>query len=242
MLSWRHNKNGSVLNIDTQSESSKHFFFVRPVDRPRTMTTKSGYGVGALLIVTILLPDNIFAQETGTIRGELDHAIARRIPAAVYIEAFDATVFTEPAENPVMDQVNLTYTPHVLPVLVGSTIDFPNSDSTRHHVYTSRSSVCQFELGIYDAGVVKHVKCDETGVIMLLCNVHAEMRGFLVVSPTPYFATTDASGDFVIEGVPPGTYSLTFEHERLESKSLEVTVSGGEETLVTFGKLSRKRR
>lgn len=211
------------------------------------MNTNTGYAVCVLLTASILGPNKALAQETGTIRGELDHAIARRIPAAVYIEEIDTALFgaaaiDAPATNPVMDQVNLTYTPHVLPVLVGSTIDFPNSDSTRHHVYTSRSSVCQFELGIYDAGVVKHVKCDETGVIMLLCNVHAEMRGIVVVAPTPYFTTTDETGAFAIKGVPPGTYMLTFEHERLESKSIEVSVLAGEgETRVSFGKLSRKR-
>lgn len=182
------------------------------------------------------------AQETGTIRGRLDHPIARRMPAAVYLAPIEGETFTPPAVNPVMDQINLRYTPHVLPVLVGSTIEFPNSDSTRHNVYTSRSSVCQFELGLYPAGVIKEVTCDKTGVIMVLCNVHAEMRGFIIVSSTPYFATTDETGAFVIEGVPPGTYSITFEHERLASKTLEVTVTVGAEAHIVFTGLGRKKR
>ncbi len=196
----------------------------------------------ALVFVAAALPVQATAQETGTIRGALDHPIARRVPAAVYIESIDGETFDPPADNPVMDQINLRYTPHVLPILVGSTIDFPNSDSTRHNVYSSTSSVCQFELGLYETGIVKHVMCDKPGVIMLLCNVHAEMRGFVIVSPTPYFATTDETGAFVIDGVPPGTYSVTFEHERLESKSIEVTVVAGSESQVTFDGLGRKRR
>lgn len=202
--------------------------------------------VAVLAIATAVLPATAQAPaqqepETGTIRGVLAHRIAQRMPAAVYIAAIEGEQFAPPTLNPVMDQVNLRFTPHVLPVLVGSTIDFPNSDETRHNVYTSNSSACRFNLGIYGDGVVKHVTCDKPGVIMVLCNVHAEMRGLIIVSPTPYFATTDDAGEFVIEGVPPGTYRLTFEHERLASQELEVTVTAGAETYVEFTGLSRKR-
>lgn len=202
----------------------------------------SGNLAPALVLLVLLYPADLIAQQTGTIRGEIDHAIARRIPAAVYIVGTDPGAFDLPDINPVMDQVNLTYTPHVLPVLVGSTIEFPNSDSTRHHVYTSRSSVCEFELGIYDAGTTKQVTCDNTGVVMLLCNVHAEMRGYIVVTSTPYSTATDNSGAFVIDGIPPGSYELTFEHERLESQTIEVIVVSGEDTNVVFSKVGRKRR
>lgn len=178
----------------------------------------------------------------GTIKGRLDHAFAKRLPAAVYITAIDGESFGAPTVNPVMDQVNLRYTPHVLPVLAGSTIEFPNNDETRHNVYTAKSSVCQFELGLYPAEEVKRVKCDDSGVIMVLCNVHAEMRGFIVVTPTPYFATTDAAGEFVIDGVPPGSYSITFEHERLASQTLPVVVTAGAETHLEFTGLARKSR
>lgn len=182
------------------------------------------------------------APPTGTIRGRLDHPFARRITAAVYIAAIDGATFDPPAVNPVMDQVNLRFTPHVLTVLAGSTIEFPNNDEMRHNVLSSRSSVCQFQLGLYPAGVVKRVKCDQPGVIMVLCNVHAEMRGIIVVSPTPYFATTNKAGEFRIEGVPPGTYDITFEHERLVPKTLEVRVAAGNETYVEFSGLKRRRR
>jgi len=178
----------------------------------------------------------------GAIRGRIDHAFARRLPAAVFITAIEGESFAPPAVNPVMDQVNLRYTPHVLPVLAGSTIEFPNNDETRHNVYTARSSVCQFELGLYPAGVVKQVKCADSGVITVLCNVHAEMRGFIVVTPTPYFAATDAAGEFVIKGVPPGNYSITFEHERLTSQTLPVTITAGAESHVEFTGLARKSR
>lgn len=216
------------------------------MSKPTPGRVLSVLSVALLAIATVAPPVAAQSQaqpepETGTIRGVLAHRIAQRLPAAVYIVAIDGEQFAPPAINPVMDQMNLTYTPHVLPVLVGSMIDFPNGDETRHNVYTANSSVCRFELGIYDSGVVKHVTCDKTGVIMVLCNVHAEMRGFIIVSPTPYFATTDEAGEFVIEGVPPGTYRLTFEHERLAAQELEVTVTAGAETYVEFTGLGRKR-
>lgn len=198
-----------------------------------------------LVVIVAVFPEVLTAQDTGSIRGVLDHAIARRISGAVYVETIvgnENMTFEIPELNPVMDQVNLTYTPHVLPVLAGSTISFPNSDSTRHHVYTSKTSVCQFELGIYDAGTVKHATCPDPGVIMLLCNVHAEMKGFVVVSPTPYFSQTDNTGGFFIEAVPPGRYRLRIEHERLESKLIEVDVLSGQETIVLFDEIKRKRR
>ncbi len=181
-------------------------------------------------------------SSVGTLVGTVNHPLLRRYPAVVYLESLDSTRFTVPKVNPVMDQMNLMFTPHVLPVLKGSTIDFPNSDETRHNVYTSRSSVCQFELGIYEEGIVKHVTCDKTGVITVQCNVHAEMRGFIVVSPTPYFATTQNDGSFEIPAVPPGKYRVKFEHERLGLDPVEVTVVADSATTVVFGKPGRKRR
>lgn len=178
--------------------------------------------------------------QAGAIKGVLSSPFARRYAAAVYIVGAEGEQFDPPAVNPVMDQQNLMFTPHVLPVLVGSTVDFPNTDEVRHNVYTTKSSVCQFNLGTYPAGDKKSVTCGNLGVVTLLCNVHAEMSGYIVVCPTPYFATTDERGQFVIEGVPPGTYSLTFWHERLASQTVEVTVQPDAVAHVEFTGLHRK--
>ncbi len=82
----------------------------------------------------------------------------------------------------------------------------------------------------------------KVGAVQLLCNVHAEMSAFIIICQNPYFAVTDkktASG--TIKNAPPGTYALTFWHERLRPKTAKVTVRPGETTKVTFSKLSRKR-
>ncbi len=177
---------------------------------------------------------------TGTIKGILDSPFARRYPAVVYVDEIEGKRFDPPTENPLMDQVNLMFKPHVLPALVGSTVDFPNNDEVRHNVYTTKSSACQFNLGTYAAGESKQVTCTEPGVITLLCNTHAEMSGYIVVVPTPYFATTDNKGEFAIAGVPGGTYRLTFWHERLAPQTLEITVEPDAETYAEFSDLRRK--
>ena len=180
---------------------------------------------------------------SGSLSGQFDHPILRRYAAVIYLENMDSQPsYAVPEMNPVMDQINLRFTPHVLPVLAGSTIDFPNSDETRHNVYTSRSSACQFELGIYAEGEVKQVTCDEPGVIMVLCNVHAEMRGFVIVSPTPYVATTEQDGSFTIENILPGRYRVIFEHERLNTAPIEIQIEASKTVVASFGKLGRKRR
>jgi len=178
--------------------------------------------------------------KTGTIKGVLDSLFARRYQAVVYVDEIEGKRFDPPTTNPLMDQVNLMFKPHVLPVLVGSTVDFPNNDEVRHNVYTTKSSACQFNLGTYASGESKQVTCTEPGVITLLCNTHAEMSGYIVVVPTPYFATTDNKGEFAITGVPGGTYRLTFWHERLAPQTLEITVEPDAETYAEFSDLKRK--
>lgn len=195
------------------------------------------------LLLLLVAPSAAAQDMAGTLQGELNHPLLRRFAAAVYLENLESHPDYAPSEaNPVMDQVNLRFTPHVLPVLMGSTIEFPNSDETRHNVYTSRSSVCQFELGIYPAGEVKQVTCDEPGVIMVLCNVHAEMRGFVIVAPSPFFTTTNRDGQFKIEGVPPGQYRAVFQHERLVADPVEIEITTDQITEVDFGSLRRGRR
>ena len=206
------------------------------------------------------------AAGSGTITGKLKNVFVRKYPAVVYIQG-PRTSRPDPKKrpapkqgkkpasrkqvpgkqdpgkirkNPVMDQKNLIFTPRVLPILVGSTVDFPNSDKVRHSVYTTKSSCCKFNLGTYPSGQTKQVKCNKPGVITLLCNVHAEMVGYIVVCPTPHFAVTNRKGEFTITGVPPGKHKLTFWHEKLAPKTLDVTVTTGKGAHVEFKRLKRK--
>ncbi len=180
------------------------------------------------------------ASGRGAVRGVLKSPYVKRWPAVVYLEdAPGAGVL--PPRNPVMDQVNLIFTPRILPVVVGSTVDFPNNDKVRHSVYTTPTSPVAFNLGSYPAGEKRQVKFDKIGAAVLLCNVHAEMVGYVVVCPNPYFTLTPKGQDtFLIPNVPPGRYQLTFYHEKLAPVRLPVEVRAGAETEVEFAKLEKR--
>ena len=181
------------------------------------------------------------SENTGSIEAKLSSPYARRSEGVIYITNAQGE-FTPPEENPIMDQRKLIFIPHVLPVLIGTTVDFPNNDVVRHNVFSPKSSVQQFNLGTYAAGVTKQRIFDEVGDIKLLCNVHPEMAAFIIVCPSPYFAVTDKkTGSGTVENLPPGTYEVTFWHERLRGKTATVTVEAGETATVTFSRLSRKR-
>lgn len=170
---------------------------------------------------------------TGTIkaRGVRD---ARNV--VVYLENVEG-VFEPPEEKPVVDQKNLIFIPHILPVLMGTTVQFSNSDSVQHNVF-SPSKCCKFNLGTYGSGIVREVTFDKTGAVALLCNVHAEMSAFIIVLQNPYFELTGRDGIFTIKDVPPGTYTLKTWHQKLKEKKQEVTVIECDSVAVDF-KLSR---
>lgn len=83
-------------------------------------------------------------------------------------------------------------------------------------------------LGTWPKGEKRDFKFDQPGVVPLLCNVHSEMSGFIIVSPTPYFAETDANGNYKIENVPDGKYTVVAWHEgsKQQTKPVEVTGTG----------------
>lgn len=160
--------------------------------------------------------------------------------AVVFIEKVGDNKFAPPAEHAVIDQLNLTYVPRVVAMQKGTTVDFPNSDAVRHNVFSPPTAAIQFNLGTYPTGVVKEVLFDVTGETPLLCNVHNEMAGFAVTFDNPYFAMTDKDGNYTIEGVPAGKYTVKTWHEKLKDVSQEVTVEAGKAATANFD-LKRRR-
>ncbi len=158
----------------------------------------------------------------------------------VYLEKVGDNTFDVPEEHGVLDQLNLTFVPHVVAVQKGTTIDFPNSDSVRHNVFTPPDCCRQFNLGTYDVGVVKSVTFEETCDVPILCNVHAEMSSFVVVLDNPYFSVTGKDGVFTIDNIPPGTYKLAAWHEKLKTIVKDVTIEAGKTVNVDFQLKKRK--
>ena len=130
---------------------------------------------------------------------------------AVYVDAIPDKKFDAPTAKPVMDQTKMTFGPHVMVVQVGTTVEFLNSDPVGHNVYwpsISGNKKLAHNLGTWPKGEKKSFQFNDVGVASLLCNVHPEMSGYIVVSPTPYFAVTDKSGNYEIKNVPAGKYTL----------------------------------
>lgn len=141
----------------------------------------------------------------------------------VYVDRIPGRRFDPPAAPVVVDQLNLKFVPHVMPILAGTRVSFPNSDEVRHNVFSPTGS-SRFDLGTYPLGSARSRVFTAPGVVTLLCNVHAEMSAYLVVTETPYSAVTDAEGRFSIADVPPGKYVLRVWHERARPAAVDVAV------------------
>lgn len=140
--------------------------------------------------------------------------------AVVYLEPTKKTAFPPPGEPAIMDQVNLNFVPHVLPVVSGTKVLFPNSDKIRHSVF-SLNKTKKFDFGTYPPGTEKSIVCDQPGVISILCYIHHDMSAYIVVLETPYYSLTNNEGEFDIPSVPAGDYKLRIWHEEKDDVSLE---------------------
>jgi len=146
---------------------------------------------------------------------------------AVYFDAIPDKKFEAPTAKPVMDQAKMAFIPHVMVVQVGTTVEFLNSDPVGHNVYwpsISGNKKLAHNLGTWPKGEKKSFQFNDVGVASLLCNVHPEMNGYIVVAPTPYFAVTDKNGNFEIKNVPAGKYTLKTwsEDGKVTTQAIEV--------------------
>ncbi|HSU52633.1 MAG TPA: carboxypeptidase regulatory-like domain-containing protein [Candidatus Dormibacteraeota bacterium] len=120
-------------------------------------------------------------------------------------------------------QEGAMFDPHVLPVMTGTRVEWPNNDSILHNVF-SVSEACPFDLDLYKAPVIKSVKFDKPGRVDVFCSIHTRMNCIVLVVENPYFASTNEKGGYSITNVPPGTYKLKAWHERLPAQSQDITV------------------
>lgn len=155
--------------------------------------------------------------------------------AVVYLTSKNPTPVTPPSKPAVIDQVEMTFVPHVLPVVVGTKVEFLNSDPFEHNVYSPEGG---YDLGMAPQGKKIAYTFKKPGVYTQLCRPHPEMLAFVVVLKNPFFAKTDKEGRFRIEGVPAGTWHLKVWNERLKPREAEkrftVEVRAGQEVSVTL--------
>ncbi len=137
-----------------------------------------------------------------------------------------------PGTRAIMDQRNTAFVPGVLPVQVGTSVSFPNSDSVQHQVY-SFSAAKPFELPLYAGTPLEPVRFDTPGVVVVGCNIHDWMIGHIVVLDTPHFGKTGADGRVRLQ-VAPGRYRLRVWHARLATpfeRTLTLAEGGGEQVV-----------
>lgn len=164
----------------------------------------------------------------GTISGKVSASSGESV---VYVDSIPAANFAAPPVHPIFGQKNLMFQPHVMVVQAGTTVDFVNSDSVAHNVFwpwfqQGTKKAPGKNLGTWPQGEKKSFKFDQSGVATLLCNVHPEMSGYIVVVPSSYYALSDGSGNYKIENVPDGQYNVVGWHEGIKAQTKHVAVSG----------------
>jgi plastocyanin len=179
-----------------------------------------------LLALSLTAFVSTVAVNAGDIQGTVKAIGARNAEnAVIYIDKIDGQTFNPSEKHAMIDQKNLMFMPHVLPVIAGTTVDFHNNDDVMHNVFSPDKCADKFNLGSWPKGenrsyTFKNAGCRAT----LLCNVHPEMEGYVVVLQNPYFAVSAKDGTYSIKNVPPGKYILTIWHEKLKGKPVEIVV------------------
>lgn len=182
-----------------------------------------GLGLLALLLAAAPL-------RAASLRAELVDAQGRPLVDAVL--SLRGPLGAEAGQlTAVLDQVQRQFVPSVLAVRTGTRVSFPNSDNIRHQVYSFSPSK-KFELRLYQGTPSEPVLFDKPGVVVLGCNIHDWMVGYLYVTDDPWFAVSDAQGRLHLEDLPVGRYAVTLWHPRVTER---LPLSAGELALTAEG-------
>jgi len=192
--------------------------------------------MNALFVAALFLQAGWHTLLAGNIAGKVNaKGVKNSGDAVIYIDKISSKTFPAPENHAVMNQKNLMFVPHVLPILVGTTVDFLNSDNVLHNVFSPDVCAEKFNLGSWPKGKTKSYTFKTPGCVStLLCNVHPEMEGYVVVVETPYFAVSEADGTYLIKNVPPGKYTLKIWHEKLKGQDVSVDVPADGNATVNF--------
>ena len=213
--------------------------------------------VAGVLALVCLMPDTPFGQpaESGSVTGHI--TLTRRVrgvplpsnayqPRSVNRREADAgpeiknvVVYLKDAASrgPLQTtrseirQKNESFTPRVLAITRGSTVDFPNRDPFFHNVF-SLSGAATFDLGRYPQGASHSRLFNKPGLVRVYCHIHSHMSATILVLDHPYFAVPDLNGTFTLGGVPAGRYTLVGWHERIGERPSTVQIEAGSTAVV----------
>ena len=190
----------------------------------------------AVFLVTASTAIHVLAEEKGlgTINGTVKAKKAKYLrDTLVYIENVTNS-FEPPQEHAVMDQKNMAFIPHVLPLLKGTTVDFLNSDMVQHNVYSPDAVADNVNLGTWLKGEVRPFTFNKLGVASMRCNVHVDMLAYVLVLQNPYFAKVNNDGSFSITNMPEGKYTLKLWNERYKAGDRQVEVKANAASTIEF--------
>lgn len=168
------------------------------------------------LVTGLLLAASAGAAQAGTVAVDVRDAAGNPVAGAVVTLSMPGVPAPQPKGTYAVSQQNISFQPHVLIVPVGASVEFPNRDRVRHHVY-SFSKPKRFDLKLYGREEQRSIVFDKPGVVALGCNIHDQMSGFVFVTPTRYAAISDARGHVSFAGVPSGRATLGVWHPSIKA-------------------------
>ena len=172
-----------------------------------------------------VLSESVLVNDNGSLRNVF-----------VYVkQGLEGKSVPVPTTPVTMDQKGCQYQPHVFGIQVGQPLQIVNSDNTLHNVHSLAEKSKQFNLGMPMQGM----KLDRTFsnpevMVKMKCDVHPWMTGYVIVNENPFITVTGDSGNFSLQGLPAGTYTLEAWHEKYGTKTADVTVGTGETKSVDF--------
>src|SRR5215469_14457546 len=191
---------------------------MRPPARPCRNRSAAGGAVTLLWLLGLLAAS---ALPAATVVVNVQSPDGHALPGAVVtVRALDAPARHAAPVRAVMDQVNRAFTPDLLVIPVGSTVEFPNSDSVSHQIY-SFSPAKRFQLPLYRGKPYPPVHFDQPGMVTLGCNIHDEMLAYLLVTDAPWYGRTNPSGTWSAE-LPRGRYRVALWHPRLRDSESDL--------------------
>lgn len=183
-----------------------------------------------LILAIIIVSLGSLSLSAGTIKGKVSKGKKVINNAVIYVDITGSTS----NEHVQMDQKNMTFIPHVLPILAGTTVDFLNSDDVLHNVFTPDGCAENFNLGSWPKGEIRSYTFKNAGCFpVMLCNVHPEMEAYIVVLGSAYFALS-SDGIYEIKNVPAGKYNLKIWHEKYKGSDIKVNVPESGEVIKNF--------
>ena len=184
---------------------------------------KTGYVLGVLLFLCV----------SNALGGDIKGKAGGKPGAAVVVWVEGIKRFQFPHNRPSISQIGTKFSPALLVVVAGQTVEMPNDDNVAHNIF-SYSPAKQFNLGIYPKGDSRTVTFTKPGVIDMFCSIHRRMNGRLIVVPNPYYNQTSGGDSYRIASVPAGKYVVKMWVEGMGEQSKVVTVPAKGEVTLDF--------